>query len=63
MQGVIIGGIDMYIVICKDREVFSTNFYTPENCYSDQIFCVIDKIRDEVTFDGKTWKEIEYDHL
>jgi hypothetical protein len=53
----------MYIVICKDREVFSTNFYTPENHWSDQIFCVIDKIRDEVTFDGKTWKEIEYDHL
>ena len=34
-----------------------------ENCWSDEIFCVVDTIKELVTFDGKEWNEVEHDHL
>lgn len=34
-----------------------------ENHYSDEIICVVDRANDKIAFDGKTWKDIEDDHL
>ena len=52
-----------YMVICKDHTVFMTEWYTHENCWNDNLYCVVDTIQDKVTFDGQTWVEPEYDHL
>jgi hypothetical protein len=52
-----------YMVISKDKTVFMTEWYTNENCWNEDLFCVIDTIGDKVTFDGETWIEAEYDHL
>lgn len=52
-----------YMVIMKDRSAFMTDWYTHENCWSDEIFCVVDTIKELVTFDGKEWNEVEHDHL
>ena len=52
-----------YIIVMINNEVFKTNWYTHENCWSDCIFCVIDTINDVVTFDGSQWNEIDKDHL
>lgn len=51
-----------YLVILKDKSAFMTDWYTYENCWSeDCMICVIDNVRDKISFDGKTWKDIEYD--
>lgn len=52
-----------YMVIMKDHTAFMTDWYTHENCWNEDIFCVVDTISDKVTFDGKTWTEPEHDHL
>lgn len=52
-----------YLIVMKDHEVFSTDWYTHENCWSDSVFCVIDSIYDVVSFDGYLWNEIDEDHL
>lgn len=53
-----------YLVICKDQTAFWTDWYTYENMWnSETINCVIDVAADKVTFNGKDWQEIEYDHL
>lgn len=52
-----------YTVVLKEHSVFKTNWFNPENHWSDNIFCVIDDIKDMVTFDGVTWNEIYYDWL
>ena len=53
-----------YLVICKDKTAFWTNYYTYENMWnSDTIYCVIDIPADKVTFNGCDWQEVEYDHL
>lgn len=52
-----------YTVVLKEHSVFKTNWFNPENHWSDDVFCVIDDIKDMVTFDGVTWNEIDYDCL
>ena len=52
-----------YMVIMKDRTAFMTDWYTHENCWTEKIFCVVDTIKELVTFDGKGWIEVEHDHL
>lgn len=53
-----------YIVICKDGTAFFDAWYTFENCWnSDAIHCVICLFDSTITFDGKTWKEIDFNHL
>lgn len=52
-----------YMVIMNDRSCFMTDWYTNENCWTDDILCVVDTIKEIVTFDGKTWTEPERDHL
>lgn len=51
-----------FLVICKDKTAFYTDWYTKENCWNpDTILCVING--DKITFDGENWHDIEYDHL
>lgn len=52
-----------YLIVMKDHEVFSTDWYTQENCWCNSIFCVIDTVNDVVTFDGSEWNGIDKDHL
>ena len=53
-----------YIVICKDKSAFYTNWWESEDHWNgDTIHCVIDTVRDQVTFDGVNWEEIDEDHL
>ena len=52
-----------YLVICKDKTAFTTDYYTHENCWGENIFCVIDTYSDKISFDGETWKRIAEDHL
>lgn len=53
-----------YTIILRDESAFMTDWYTYENNWSeDHMICVIDNVRDKISFDGKTWKDIEYDHL
>ena len=52
-----------YMVIGKDQTVFMTDWYTNENCWNDSLYCVVDTIKEKVTFDGQTWVEPENDHL
>ena len=52
-----------YMVIMKDHTAFMTDWYTHENCWNDDILCVVDTIKEQVTFDGKQWIEPECDHL
>lgn len=52
-----------YLVICKNEESFYTDWFNYENLWSDQILCVIKLYCGKISFDGKTWKDIEYDHL
>ena len=52
-----------YLIICQDNTAFYTDYYDYENFWSDELRCVVDNINGEIAFDGKTWKQIEYDHL
>jgi hypothetical protein len=53
-----------YLVICKDQTAFWTDWYTYENMWNGEtIHCVVDVAADKVTFNGKDWQEVEYDHL
>lgn len=52
-----------YVVILKDQSVFETDWYRHENCWNDDIYCVVDTLRNLVTFDGKSWVVAEEDHL
>ena len=49
-----------YTVVLKNHTIFYTNWFNPNEHWSNDIFCVIDNVMDEVTFDGVTWKEIDY---
>lgn len=51
-----------YIVIFKDKTSFSTNWWNEEN-WDNDILCIINIYGYKITFDGKTWKELEEDHL
>lgn len=52
-----------YLVIMKDKTAFMTDWYTNENCWTEDVFCVVDTIKELVSFDGKSWVEVEHDHL
>lgn len=52
-----------YLIICKDKTSFYTNWYGDGNSFGEYIFCVVDLAANKITFDGKTWKDIEDDHL
>lgn len=52
-----------YLVIYKDKYNFLTDWYIYENCWSDDIFCIIDLYNFKISFDGKEFKQIEIDHL
>ena len=50
------------IVVCKDKTAFETCWYSYENCWNDNIMCIINDTN-FITFDGIHWKEIKEDHL
>ena len=52
-----------YLVICKDKTSFTTNWFEKEKHWSDDIFCVVNNYADKITFDGETWNYINFDHL
>ena len=52
-----------YMVIMNNKTAFMTDWYTHENCWTNEIFCVVDTIKDLVTFDGKTWQDVDSAHL
>ena len=53
-----------YIVLCKDKSSFYTNLYDYENFYnSETIYAIIDLTKSTISYDGKTWNEIEEDSL
>ena len=47
--------------IIHENKVFYTNYFDFENLYVDGMI-VIDNINN-IFFDGKSWQEIEEDHL
>ena len=53
-----------FLVICKDHSAFWTDWYTYENMWNEEIIqSVIDIAADNITFNGKDWQKVEYDHL
>jgi hypothetical protein len=53
-----------YLVVPKDREVFMSFLFEPENNWSDDhLVAVIDLHRMLVMKDGERWEEIEMDNL
>ena len=52
-----------FLVIYKDKYNFLTDWYIYENCWSDDIFCIIDLYNLKISFDGKVFKIINNDHL
>lgn len=52
-----------YIIIYRQRQAFYTNWFNPGENWCPDILCVIDYYDDRLTFDGKTWINITYDHL
>lgn len=58
-----------YLIICDNPEtgkpyVFYTDWYDYENFYNAELnMIVIHYTSGEITYDGKTWEEIEQDHL
>lgn len=53
----------IYTIILKDRSAFMADWYSFENNWSDEIFCIIDNARGKITFDGLEWETIDHDHL
>lgn len=53
----------IYTVILKDRSAFMSDWFSYENNWSDEVFCVINNARDKITFDGIEWEIIERDSL
>lgn len=53
----------IYTIILKNQSAFMTDWFSFENNWSDEVFCVIDNARDKITFDGIEWKIIERDSL
>jgi len=58
-----------YLIITQDpttgqRSAFYTDWFIAENNYNaDYNMIVIDRTQHLITFDGKTWQNIEDDHL
>ena len=54
----------IYLIITKDKEAFFTDWFDLDNFYNPEVmYCVINMIEGEITFDGQTWELIEEDHL
>ena len=45
-----------HLIIMKDKTAFTTRWYSYENCWSDDVFCVI--YGGSITFDGVNWQAI-----
>lgn len=52
-----------YVIIFRQREAFYTNWFNQDENWCPDILCVVDYLGDRMTFDGKTWIDIKYDHL
>ena len=52
-----------YVIILRNREAFYTNWFDPDMNWCPDILCAVDYLGDRMTFDGKTWIDITYDHL
>ena len=52
-----------YLVIYKDKYTFLTDWYIYENCWTDDIFCIIDLDNLQITFNGKDFLIIKKDSL
>ena len=52
-----------YIILLNDNSTFSTNWFDPENNWSDQILIVYDLFNFTFMNDGKEWNDIRLDHL
>lgn len=54
-----------YLVTTKDAHApFLTDWFDPENHFNPDLDMVVyDLAKNEYTTDGKTWQEIEVDHL
>jgi len=52
-----------YMVIMRDSSAFMTDWYRYGNCWTEDIFCVVDTCADSVTFDGREWQDAGRDHL
>lgn len=58
-----------YLIIITDkkngnRSAFYTKWYGYESNYnSDFNMIVVDREQNKITFDGKTWQNIEFDYL
>ncbi len=53
-----------YLVICKDKSAFFTDWFTVENCWNPkEIRAVADLEENKITFDGCSWKPIDFDTL
>ena len=53
-----------YLIITKDKKAFFTDWFDFENFYNpDVMYCIINMLNGEITFDGQNWELIEEDHL
>ena len=53
-----------YLIITKDKEAFFTDWFDLDNFYNPEVmYCIINMLNGEITFDGKIWELIEEDHL
>lgn len=58
-----------YLIICDNPETgkpyaFYTDWYQFDNHYNAELNMVVANLaKGEITYDGKTWEEIDEDHL
>jgi len=52
-----------WLIILKDKTVFNTEWYDYENNWSDEYLMVIHLPHGKVSTDGKTFTDIQVDHL
>lgn len=53
-----------YLVTTKNKSPFFTNWFEPENHFNPDVEMVVyDLVELKFTTDGKTWEDIEIDHL
>jgi hypothetical protein len=53
-----------YLIICKDKTLFYSEWYDYENHYNpDTIEMIIDLVEDAYSINGKDFNNIEIDHL
>lgn len=52
-----------YLVILKYKTAFITDWYQYENHWTDEVFCIYDRLMSKITYDGQVWQGIDEDHL